>query len=61
MAIGQCVNCFTDVNLYIYRERINTEGNKFKLIKTFGFSIYSVFSHMYKVYVSVQKVGLFEV
>jgi hypothetical protein len=44
MAIGQCVNCFTDMNVYIYCERINTEGNEFKLIKTFGFSIYSLSS-----------------
>jgi len=41
MAIEPCVNCFTGMNLYIYCERINTGGNKFKLLKTFGFSIYS--------------------
>jgi len=41
MAMRQCVNCFTDLNFYIYCERINTEGNEFKLKKTFGFSIYS--------------------
>jgi len=41
MAIGQCVNCFTDMNLYIYCERTNTERNEFKLKKNFGFSIYS--------------------
>jgi hypothetical protein len=35
------MNCFTDMNVYIYCERINTEGNQFRFKKTLGFNNYS--------------------